>query len=439
MPNYRDIYNHIVSTDQRYNLGENSPGLRAVIQATGQLQMLSGRSLDIGCGVGFVLEYLSGKSFDLNAFGVDISDSAIEKSRVRLKNVPGSNQRLKVLTDQTLPFEDNFFSLVTCFDVLEHLDEADIETTLKEIDRVIRPGGVFIGSVSCRASGVNDQFGDNLHRTIKSPDWWIERVAPDKAEYDGHRIQLALWKHYPLVGNSGQSKGTAQSAKPASQISTSANQADPQSSSAVPVAHLQSAPAMAHAQGSSAAAVSGAPDESKNTASLYQKIYDDNPWYGDAEEGRCPGVRLLPEYQDWLLEPIFDLGCGRGQTVEHLRGLGLQADGIDQIRKNPDMRVGDITKPISDIGAYNSVVCIDCIEHLYEDQVLGLFENMKHVKRQAFSIHNGESTGTGQELHVNRRSFQDWAILIRKHFDIAAAVEVHKEQMLYLTQSKPSV
>jgi hypothetical protein len=37
---------------------------------------------------------------------------------------------------------------------------------------------------------------------------------------------------------------------------------------------------------------------------------------------------------------------------------------------------------------------------------------------------------------VNRKSFQEWAILIRKHFDIAAAIEIHAEQMLYLTRSK---
>ena len=55
MPDYREIYNHVVSTDARYNLAENSPGFRAVVQATAQLEMLSGRSLDIGCGVGFVL------------------------------------------------------------------------------------------------------------------------------------------------------------------------------------------------------------------------------------------------------------------------------------------------------------------------------------------------------------------------------------------------
>lgn len=395
MPDYREIYNHVVASDQRYNIAENSPGFRAVVQATSQLSMVSGRSLDVGCGVGFVVEYLSGPSFDLNAFGVDISDQAIEKAKSRLTEFPGSHQRLAVLEGQTLPFEDDFFSLVTCFDVLEHLDLADIEATLNEMMRVLRPGGVFFGSVSCRTSGVVDIHGDNLHRTVRSPDWWIEKVAPDNVEYDGHREQLAIWKHLPLI-DTGKRKSEVGVARKSS------------STPEVPA---------------------------KDSASLYQKIYDENPWYGDAEQGRCPGVRLLPNYQQWLIEPVMDLGCGRGQTVDRLRQRGLSADGIDQIKSNPEMRVGDITQPIDDLDSYNSVVCVDCIEHLYEDQVLGLFENMKQVKRQAFSIHNGESTGTGQELHVNRKSFDDWNILIGQHFEIVETIAITDQQMLYLTQS----
>lgn len=197
MPDYREIYNHVVETDQRYNLAENSPGLRAVIQATDQLSMLSGRSLDVGCGVGFVLEYLSGPTFDFNVFGVDISDRAIGQAESRLRHVPGSPQRLFILDDQTLPFEDSSFSLVTCFDVLEHLDQEDIDTTLAEISRVLRPRGLLFASVSCRESRVEDANGDNLHRTVKSPDWWLNKMAPDRAEYDGHRKQLALWKQLP--------------------------------------------------------------------------------------------------------------------------------------------------------------------------------------------------------------------------------------------------
>ncbi len=398
MPDYREIYNHVVSTDARYNLAENSPGFRAVVQATAQLEMLSGRSLDIGCGVGFVLNYLAGPNFDLNVFGVDISDIAIQQAQIRMQHIPGAPKQVCVLNSQKLPFEDHFFSLITCFDVLEHLDESDIDTTIDEIVRVLRPGGVFLGSVSCRKSGVNDLHGDNLHRTVKSPDWWINKFQPDNAQYDGRRQQLTLWKHIPLLQTTGSAP------------STSANNDVQEVSTKVEL-------------------------PSSNSAALYQKIYDENPWYGDADQGRCPGVRLLPHYQDWLLAPVMDLGCGRGQTVTAMRQLGLQASGIDQIRSNPEMQVGDITQPIENLDRFASAVCIDCIEHLYDDQVKGLFENLKKVKRQAFSIHNGESTGTGQELHVNRKSFDDWHELISEHFEIVRVIPITNEQMLYLTKS----
>jgi SAM-dependent methyltransferase len=327
-------------------------------------------------------------------FGVDISDIAIEKARTRLADIPGSKQRLLVLDSQQLPFEDDFFSLVTCFDMLEHLDEGDIQTTWAEIQRVLRPRGTILSSVSCRPAGVEDKFGDNLHRTVRSVDWWIQQLQPDRVEFDVARSQLKIWKR------------------------------------AIP---SRQEPAAVDSKGT----LTGEPkSNSTDTASLYQKIYDENSWYGNAELDRCPGVRLLPHFVDWLEGPVLDLGCGRGHTVEHLQDLGFAADGIDQISCHAEMLVGDITKPIQDIQKYSSVVCMDCIEHLYDEQLEGLFDNMKNVKRQAFSIHNGESNGTGVELHVNRLSFVEWSERIRKHFDIAAAIQISPEQMLYLTRSR---
>ena len=194
MPDYQDIYNDVVNTDARYGLAQNSPGFRAVLQAEHTLAHLAGRSLDVGCGIGFVFEYLSGRQFSFHTFGVDISDQAIEKAKERLAGQQNLEVRLKTLDDQTLPFEDNYFSLVTSFDVLEHLDETDIDATLGEIARVIRPGGTFYGAVSCRKSGIDDKHGDNLHRTVRSVDWWIEKTRPDHATWDGAREQFLIWK-----------------------------------------------------------------------------------------------------------------------------------------------------------------------------------------------------------------------------------------------------
>lgn len=409
-PNYREIYNEVLTRDGRDPLAENSLGLQAVIDSQNRLNMLSGRALDVGCGVGFVVEYLSKSNFDLVPFGVDVSDVAIEKATHRLNQVPGSAQRLIAIEDQHLPFENDFFTLVTCLDMLEHLEAADIDTTLFEMQRVLRKGGVMMLSVACRNSGMLDKYGENLHRTVKSVDWWLDRVEPDEAHFDGLGKQLTLWKHVRLTDVPTRDVVKTEKRVKLDGVMPSEKQTPDDTDL------LESHP--------------------KDSASLYQRIYDENPWYGNAEQGRCPGVRLLPEYQEWLLSPVIDLGCGRGQTVEKLREEGFEADGIDQISNHPDMRVGDITKPIQDIEKFQSAVCIDCIEHLYEDQVLGLFENMKRVKRQAFSIHNGPSTGTGQELHVNRKSFIDWTKLVRDHFDIASAIQISEEQILYLTQTK---
>ena len=404
MADYREIYNDVFERESRYNLAENSPGLRAVIKASDLLGALYGRSLDIGCGVGFAIEYLAGPGFDLHTFGVDVSDVSIERARQRLDHLPGINSRLQVSSSQSLPFDDKFFMLVTCFDVLEHLDVDDIDDTLAEVERVLKPGGLFFCSVSCRDSGMVDLHGNNLHRTVRSMDWWVERLAPDRIESDVHRSQLTLWKRCPLK--------TDRRPKPTPTFGETV--------------HLKE---------------TGKKPDAKcaadlDSAQLYQQIYDENPWYGNADEGRCPGVRLLPQFKDWLVGPVLDLGCGRGQTVKELQSRGFEAEGIDQVKINSAMRVGDITRPIAGIEQFKSVICIDCIEHLYDDQVIGLFENMKRVERQAFSVHNGESTGTGLELHINRKSFAEWDTLIRQHFDIAAVIKIHEEQMLYLTATK---
>ncbi len=173
---------------------------------------------------------------------------------------------------------------------------------------------------------------------------------------------------------------------------------------------------------------------SSSSRDQYQRIYETFEWYGNAEEDRCPGVRLIPMYESWLRSPLLDLGCGRGHTVEELRRRGFTCEGIDQVDLANGMRVGDICRPIPDMHRFESVLCIDCIEHLPDAQVSCLFDNMKRVEHQAFSIHNGESKGTGEELHVNRKPFEEWEEWIGSAFVIEEIVPVNRQQKLYLTR-----
>jgi hypothetical protein len=76
----------------------------------------------------------------------------------------------------------------------KHLDQADMLSAFGEMRRVLRPGGIWFGSVSCRPSGTIDHSGENLHRTVRGVDWWLEQLEPDLAEFDAHLQQLTLFK-----------------------------------------------------------------------------------------------------------------------------------------------------------------------------------------------------------------------------------------------------
>lgn len=93
----------------------------------------SAKLLDVGCGTGYTFHAL--KQFG-KVYGVDIETSAIAFCKERgFTNVH--------LTNGTkLPFRDNFFDVVTCLDVLEHIK--DELPALLEMRRVLKPNGHLI-------------------------------------------------------------------------------------------------------------------------------------------------------------------------------------------------------------------------------------------------------------------------------------------------------
>jgi SAM-dependent methyltransferase len=96
----------------------------------------SGRVLDVGCGGGNMAKAIKRERPELDVHGVDTSRNAIASASADPQGV-----EFQVGTAERLPFEDGYFSAVTMFDVLEHLD--DPAHVLREISRVLRPGGVF--------------------------------------------------------------------------------------------------------------------------------------------------------------------------------------------------------------------------------------------------------------------------------------------------------
>lgn len=95
----------------------------------------SGKILDIGCAYGFFLKICEKGSWE--TWGIDISEHAIWEAKKYC------NAKLEVLDVNTekLPYPDNFFDVVTMFDVIEHVHTP--ENCIKEIYRVLKPNGLL--------------------------------------------------------------------------------------------------------------------------------------------------------------------------------------------------------------------------------------------------------------------------------------------------------
>lgn len=93
-----------------------------------------GKLVDVCCSNGMFLSYLE-EATDLELFGVDISDFAIESAKKILKRA----QVYAGDAQDMIFFKDNSFDYVTCLGSLEHLP-SPLEGA-KEISRIMKPSG----------------------------------------------------------------------------------------------------------------------------------------------------------------------------------------------------------------------------------------------------------------------------------------------------------
>jgi SAM-dependent methyltransferase len=98
-------------------------------------------TLEYGCAYGDNTLRLAATA--RTATGIDISDVAIEKGRLRARQKGLANVRLEAMNAEAMEFPDDSFDLVFGSGIIHHLD---IDRAFAEIARVLRPGGraVFV-------------------------------------------------------------------------------------------------------------------------------------------------------------------------------------------------------------------------------------------------------------------------------------------------------
>ena len=97
-------------------------------------KLRSGRILDIGCGS---FPYFLSHVYFQEKFAIDqLSPSAVPAD-IHFNTLDLNNE-------PKLPFEDNYFSVLTMLAVVEHLNPTSLVSLFKEAYRTLKPGGIII-------------------------------------------------------------------------------------------------------------------------------------------------------------------------------------------------------------------------------------------------------------------------------------------------------
>jgi 2-polyprenyl-3-methyl-5-hydroxy-6-metoxy-1,4-benzoquinol methylase len=93
------------------------------------------RVLDAGCGVGYGTAMLAGAGA-AEAIGIDVSADSVATAAAAHPDV-----RFVAADLHELPFEDDRFDFISCFEVIEHVDRQ--EAAITELSRVLAPDGIL--------------------------------------------------------------------------------------------------------------------------------------------------------------------------------------------------------------------------------------------------------------------------------------------------------
>jgi ubiquinone/menaquinone biosynthesis C-methylase UbiE len=115
--------------------------------------------LEIGCGIGVDSIQLAGRGFDVTA--VDLTENALDVAR-QFAARRGAAIQFRLGNAERLDFRDGSFDIVYSFGVLHHTP--DIERSVSEVHRVLRPGGIAYVMLYHRDSLVN-----LVHRMLRLP------------------------------------------------------------------------------------------------------------------------------------------------------------------------------------------------------------------------------------------------------------------------------
>jgi SAM-dependent methyltransferase len=118
------------------------------------------RVLDAGCGTGGLTQWFSENFHPSSLHGIEISEDALAYCRKR------GLEGVRCCSVEDIPFPDGSFDLVMCLNVLYHREVANDLDALREIARVLAPGGYLLLNLPALRflRGKHDQAVEGVRR-----------------------------------------------------------------------------------------------------------------------------------------------------------------------------------------------------------------------------------------------------------------------------------
>ena len=138
------------------------------------------RVLEVGVGAGS--DHLQWARAGAECYGVDLTRRAIEITQARF-NLYGFKTNLRQIDAEILPFPDDSFDVVYSWGVIHHAEHP--EQIVREVRRVLKPSGLFIGMLYGRYSLVAVKLWVK-HALLRGRPW---RTLSD-----------VIWHHMESIG-----------------------------------------------------------------------------------------------------------------------------------------------------------------------------------------------------------------------------------------------
>lgn len=162
---YQELY--LLEESHWWHIAKREISVKLLEQFTKKRKL---KILDIGCGTGKNVEVFSRFG---QTWGIDISSEAISYCKKRgIKNIKRSRA-------EKTGFRRNSFDVITLLDVLEHVDDTE---TIKEVLRILKPGGILLVSAPAY-QGLWSKWDEVLHH---------------KRRYNANSLKLLVNKNFKI-------------------------------------------------------------------------------------------------------------------------------------------------------------------------------------------------------------------------------------------------